>query len=45
MLLRLTTLDAVPPGQQESNIKPTEAEGGSPKYLAMINPKPGIIVY
>lgn len=45
MLLSLTTLDAVPPGQHESNIKPTETEGGSPKDLLIINPRAGIIVY
>ena len=41
----LTTLDAVPPGQQPSNIKPTETEGARPKNLLMNNPKAGIIVY
>ena len=41
----LTTLDAVPPGQQESNIKPAERDGDSPKTLLITNPKTGIIVY
>ena len=45
MEITLTTLDAVPPGQQASNIKPTETEGDSPKALLMINPRDGIIVY
>lgn len=41
----LTTLEAVPPGQQPSNINPTAKEGGSPKALLTISPKAGIIVY
>lgn len=41
----LTTLEAVPPGQQPSNIKPTEREGESPKNLLIISPKAGIIEY
>jgi hypothetical protein len=41
----LTTLEAVPPGQQPSNINPTEKEGGSPNALLTISPKAGIIVY
>jgi hypothetical protein len=40
-----TTLEAVPPGQQPSNIKPTESDGGSPRILLISNAKDGIIVY
>ena len=40
-----TTLEAVPPGQQPSNIKPTEREGESPKVLLITNAEAGIIVY
>lgn len=43
--ISLTTLEAVPPGQQPSNIKPTEREGESPNDLLTINAKTGIIVY
>lgn len=41
----LTTLEAVPPGQQPSNINPTEKEGGSPNALLTNSPKAGMIVY
>lgn len=44
-MIRLTTLDAVPPGQQESKINPTEIAGGSPKDLLIMYPKAGIMVY
>lgn len=38
-------MEAVPPGQQPSNIKPTEREGESPKILLIANAEAGIIVY
>lgn len=41
----LTTLDAVPPGQQESSIKPTVRDGERPNSLLTIHPNEGIIVY
>lgn len=41
----LTTLDAVPPGQQARRIKPTEIDGGSPRDLLMIAPSAGMMVY
>lgn len=41
----LTTLDAAPPGQQASKIKPTEREGESPRALLIKYPNVGIIVY
>ena len=43
--IKLTTLEAVPPGQQASNIKPTDITGGSPRDLLIIHPKAGIMVY
>jgi hypothetical protein len=41
----LTTLDAVPPGQQDRRISPTESSGGSPSALLQIVPEAGIIEY
>lgn len=41
----LTTLEAVPPGQQASKIKPTERDGERPNDLLIKYPKAGIIVY
>lgn len=41
----LTTLEAVPPGQEASNIKPTDKAGGSANNLLMTSPSDGIIVY
>lgn len=41
----LTTVDAAPPGQQPSKIKPTERDGESPKVLLITIAKVGIIVY
>lgn len=40
-----TTLEAVPPGQQPSSIKPTERDGGRPRILLMMAAKDGMIVY
>lgn len=42
---KITTLDAVPPGQHASRMRPTERDGGSPSALLTIAPKAGIIVY
>jgi len=41
----LTTLEAVPPGQAASNIKPTDKAGGSSNNLLMTTPSDGMIVY
>lgn len=47
LMITLTTLDAVPLGQHESNIKPTEREDKSPNKLLIITITPGanIMVY
>jgi hypothetical protein len=41
----LTTLDAVPPGQQASRMSPAERDGGSPSARLTIAPNAGIMVY
>ena len=41
----LTTLDAVPPGQHPSRMRPAERDEGSPSARLMIDPTAGIIVY
>lgn len=41
----LTTLDAVPPGQHPSRMRPAERDGGSPSAWLTSTPNAGIMVY